>query len=79
MFHWQQRTAEICHNKNGIMLIYHNDYDKHKGKKVKELEFPVFPRVLKCLRLHWLLRATWSRPPPDLLLLQQFELERTKA
>lgn len=41
MFHWQQRTAEICHNKHGIMLIYHNNYDKNKGKKVKELEFPV--------------------------------------
>lgn len=79
MFHWQQRTAEICHNKNVIMLIYHNNYNKHKGKKVKKLEFPLFPHAWKCFCLDWLLRATWSCPHPDLLLLQQFALERTKA
>lgn len=69
-FHWQQRTAEICHNKNVIiMLIYHN-HDKHKGKKVKKLEFPLFPHALKCFSLDWLLRSTRSCPRPDLRLLQ---------
>lgn len=78
MFHWQQRTAEICHNKNGIMLIYHNNYDKNKRKKGEKAGISSFSTCVEMLSLR-LLRATWSCPHPDLLLLQQFALEKTKA